>query len=81
MMSPVCSRLLNMINDFVFLRFGGRAPEDLSAIEVIYIIIITSISLIISDKLFDQFHYALTLIISPPSLQEFTILVSVVLSA
>ena len=36
MMTPVCPRLLNMINDFVLLRFRARVPEDLSAIEVIY---------------------------------------------
>ena len=40
MMTPVCPRLLNLNNDFVLLRFWARAPEDLSAIEVIYIIII-----------------------------------------
>ena len=36
MMTPICPRFLNMINDFVLLRFRARAPEDLSAIEVIY---------------------------------------------
>ena len=41
MMTPVCPRLLNLNNDFVLLRFWARAPEDLSAIEVIYIIIIS----------------------------------------
>ena len=40
MMTPVCPRLLNLNNDFVLLRFWARAPEDLSAIEVIYIIYI-----------------------------------------
>ena len=41
MMTPIiCPRLLNLINDFVLLRFRARAPEDLSAIEVILIIII-----------------------------------------
>ena len=40
MMTPVCPRLLNLNNDFVLLRFWARAPEDLSAIEVIYVIII-----------------------------------------
>ena len=40
MMTPVCPRLLNMINDFVLLRFWARASEDLTAIEVIDIIII-----------------------------------------
>ena len=41
MMIPICPRLLNiMINDFVLLRFRAQAPEDLSAIEVIFIIII-----------------------------------------
>ena len=43
MMTPVCHRLLNMINDFVLLRFLARAPEDLCAIEVIYIIIIKTV--------------------------------------
>ena len=40
MMTPICPRLLNLINDFVLLRFRARAPEGLSAIEVIVIIII-----------------------------------------
>ena len=40
MMPPICPRFLNMINDFVLLRFRARTPEDLSAIEVIYIIFI-----------------------------------------
>ena len=40
MMTHVCPRLLNLNNDFVLLRFWARASEDLSAIEVIYIIII-----------------------------------------
>ena len=31
----LCPLLLNMITDFVLLRFWARAPEDLSAIEVI----------------------------------------------
>ena len=35
MMTP--PRLLNLINDFVLLRFRARAPEDLSAIEVIFL--------------------------------------------
>ena len=42
MMTPICPRLLNMINDFVLLRFRARAHKDLSAIEVIFIIIIMS---------------------------------------
>ena len=37
MMTPICPRFLNLINDFVLLRFRARTPEDLSAIEVIYI--------------------------------------------
>ena len=37
MMTPICPRLLNLINDFVLLRFRARAPEDLSAIEVIFL--------------------------------------------
>ena len=40
MTTPVCPRLLNLINNFVLLRFRARSPEDLSAIEVIFIIII-----------------------------------------
>ena len=40
MTTPICPRLLNMINDFVLLRFRARTPEDLSAIEVIYLFII-----------------------------------------
>ena len=39
MMTPICPRLLNLINDFVVLRFRARAPEDLSAIEVILLLI------------------------------------------
>ena len=38
MMTPICPRLLNLINDFVLLRFRARAPEDLSAIEVILLL-------------------------------------------
>ena len=37
MMTPICPRFLNLINDFVLLRFRARTPEDLRAIEVIYI--------------------------------------------
>ena len=37
-MSP--PRLLNLINDFVLLRFRARAPEDLSAIEVIFLLLL-----------------------------------------
>ena len=51
MMTPVCPRLLNLNNDFVLLRFWARAPEDLSAIEVIYIIII-----IIIQKRYRHYH-------------------------
>ena len=40
MTTPICPRLLNMINEFVLLRFRARTPEDLSAIEVIYLIYI-----------------------------------------
>ena len=47
MMTPVCPWLLNLNNDFVLLRFWARAPEDLSAIEVIYIIIIIIIIYIV----------------------------------
>ena len=39
MMTPICPRFLNMINDFVLLRFRARTPEELSAIEVIYLFI------------------------------------------
>ena len=39
MMTPICPRLLNFINDFVVLRFRARAPEDLSAIEVILLLL------------------------------------------
>ena len=45
-MTPVCPRLLNMINGFVLLSFWARATEDLSAIEVTYIIIIIIIIII-----------------------------------
>ena len=38
-----------MMNDFVLLRFWARAPEDLSAIEVIYIIIITVLPSLIGN--------------------------------
>ena len=40
MMIPICPRFLNLINDFVLLRFRARTPEDLSAIEVIYVFFI-----------------------------------------
>ena len=43
MMTPKCPRLLNMINDFVLLRFRARAPEDLSAIEIIFIFILYNV--------------------------------------
>ena len=37
MMTPICPWLLTMISDFVLVRFRARAPDDLSAIEVIYL--------------------------------------------
>ena len=40
MMTPICPRFLNMINDFVLLRVRARAPEDLSAIEDIYLLLL-----------------------------------------
>ena len=40
MMTPICPRLLNLINDFVLLRFRARDPEDLSAIEVIFVLLL-----------------------------------------
>ena len=40
MMTPVCPRLLNMITDFVLLRFWARASEDLSAIEDILLFLL-----------------------------------------
>ena len=40
MMTPICPRLLNLINYFVLLRFRVRAPEDLSAIEVILLLLL-----------------------------------------
>ena len=51
MMTPVRPRLLNMITDFVLLRFWARAPEDLSAIEVIYVIIIIIIEFLGSSSI------------------------------
>ena len=42
MMTPVCPRLLNMITDFVLLRFWARASEDLSAIEDILLLVCSS---------------------------------------
>ena len=49
MMTPICPRLLNIINDFVLLRFRARAPDYLSAIEVIFIIImITTLKIVIA---------------------------------
>ena len=39
-MTPIGPRFLNLINDFVLLRFRARTPKDLSAIEVIYLFII-----------------------------------------
>ena len=40
MMTPICPRLLNLINYFVLLRFRARAPVDLSAIEVILLLVL-----------------------------------------
>ena len=40
MMTPICPRFLNLINDFVLLRFRARTPEDFSAIEVIYLLLL-----------------------------------------
>ena len=40
MMTPICPRLVNLNNDFVLLRFRARAPEDLSAIEVILLLLL-----------------------------------------
>ena len=40
MMTPICPWLLTMINYFVLVRFRARAPEDLSAIEVIYLLLL-----------------------------------------
>ena len=40
MTTPICPRLLNMINEFVLLRFRARTPDDLSAIEVIYLLLL-----------------------------------------
>ena len=37
MMTPICPRLLSMINDFVLLRFRARATDDLSDIFIIII--------------------------------------------
>ena len=42
-MTTICPRLLNLINDFVLLRFRARAPEDLSAIEVILLLLLKKI--------------------------------------
>ena len=46
MMTPVCPRLLNMITDFVLLRFWARASEDLSAIEVILLLLFIIFSIL-----------------------------------
>ena len=40
MMTPICPRVLNLINDFVLLRFRARAPDDLCAIEVILLLLL-----------------------------------------
>ena len=45
MMTPICPRLLNLINDFVLLRFRARAHEDLSAIEVILLLLLLNVEL------------------------------------
>ena len=47
MMTPICPRLLNMINDFVLLRFRARSPEDLSAIEVIYLLLLLLLAILV----------------------------------
>ena len=66
MMTPVCPRLLNLNNDFVLLRFWARAPEDLSAIEVIYIIII----IIKGDGQFGYDGFALTETLHNPIVEK-----------
>ena len=55
MMTPICPRLLNMINDFFFLRFRARAPEDLSAIEVIFSLTTNLAACVCQCAKFDQF--------------------------
>ena len=51
-MTPICPRFLNLINDFVLLRFRARTSEDLSAIEVIYLLLL----LFITVGLYDAVH-------------------------
>ena len=71
MMTPVYPRLLNMINDFVLLRFWARAPEDLGAMEVIlyYYIIHSQVSLTgIIEPLRSLIKYALCAPSLPTSL-------------
>ena len=47
MMTPICPRLLNLINDFLLLRFRARAPEDLSAIEVTLLLFVLFVLLLL----------------------------------
>ena len=56
MMTPICPRLLNLINDFVLLRFRARAPEDLSAIEVILLLLL--------NQFLSSFHVNLSLFLN-----------------
>ena len=46
-MTPVCPRILNMITDFVLLRFCARASEYLSAIEVILLLLFVLLLLLL----------------------------------
>ena len=50
LLNLVCPRLLNLINDFVLLRFRARAPEDLSAIEVILLLLKLSQKLSVATR-------------------------------
>ena len=52
MMTPVCPRLLNMITEFVLLRFWARASEDLSAIEVLLSSFFSFLSTVVANPIF-----------------------------
>ena len=56
MMTHICPRLLNFINDFVLLCFRARPPEDLSTIEVILLLLLLLLLLRGGGGVHDKLH-------------------------
>ena len=50
----ICPRFLHMINDFILLRFRARTPEDLSAIEVTFIMLLYTLVPVMNGHPRDQ---------------------------